>query len=89
MPIRYAIEKERRLVTTELEGHLTFDEVLAHQNELSSDPDFHPEFNELWDATGLTGFALSVAHIRVAVNRKLFSPSSRVLLSLATHSHMG
>jgi hypothetical protein len=51
MPIRYVIDKERRLVLTTAEDILTFAEVKLHQDRLRSDPDLDPTFNQLIDGT--------------------------------------
>lgn len=77
MPVRYVIDKERRLVISTGWDRITFDEVRAHQDRLLKDPDFTPEFNQLLDGIEVTNYALSVNEIRMIVQRKLFSPTSR------------
>lgn len=77
MPVRYVIDKERRLVISTGWDRVTFAEVLAHQEQLLKNQDFNPEFNQLIDGTGVTDYALSGNEIRMIANRKLFSPTSR------------
>lgn len=77
MPSRYTIDVERKLVVTTGWGRVTFAELLAHQEQLAGDPHFDPEFNQLVDATAVTGLEVSVEEARRIVSRKLFSTTSR------------
>jgi|SRR5215470_857783 len=77
MPCRYVIDKERRLLISTASDRVSFAEMKAHQDQLLSDPDFKAEFNQLVDATAVTGVDVSVEEIRMLVNRKVFSPTSR------------
>jgi len=84
MPARYVIHEGLRLVISIGEGRVTFSEAMAHDDALQRDPAFNPEFNNLIDATSVTDYALSASEIRVAVNRKLFSPTSQRAFVVAT-----
>ena len=77
MPVRYIIDKERRLVISIGSDRVTWADVKAHQDRLLSDPDFNPEFNQFMDGTSVTNFDLSADEIRTAASRKIFSPTSR------------
>ena len=77
MPVQYVIYPRYGLVVSTGEGRVTFAESRAHQDKLLSDPEFHPEFNQLLDGTAVTDYALSVDEIRIIVGRNLFSPTSR------------
>ncbi len=77
MPYRYTIYPERKLVITTGWGCVTFAEMLAHQEQLASDPRFNPEFNQLVDATAVTGSDVSVEEAKRIVNRKVFSSTAR------------
>lgn len=77
MPCSYVIDTGKRLVITTACGCVTFAEIRAHQDKLLSDPEFNPEFNQLIDATAVTELDTSVDEIRIVVNRKLFSATSR------------
>lgn len=57
MPCRYVIDIEQRLVISTGWDRVTFAEIKAHQDQLVSDPDFNPEFNQFVDATaGRSGY---------------------------------
>ena len=77
MPCRYVIDKERRLVITTGLNRVTFAEAKAHQDQLVSDPDFNPEFNQLIDATAVTALDMSVDEAKMIARRAFFSPTSR------------
>ena len=77
MPFQYVIYPQYRLVVSTGEGRFTFEEACAHQDKLLSDPDFHPEFNQLIDGTTVTEYALSVGEIRMLVSRDIFAITSR------------
>lgn len=77
MPCRYVIDKQRRLVNTIASGHLTFAEAKAHQDQLASDRDFDPGFNQLIDTTEVTVADLSARQLRAIVSRQFFSSESR------------
>ena len=77
MPARYLIYKEQELVITTGSARLTFAEAVAHQDQLLSDPDFNPEFNQLIDLTALTSLDFSVAEAKMIAFRNPFSYTSR------------
>jgi hypothetical protein len=77
MSVRYVIDKERRLVITSGSDRVTFAEAKAHQDQLLSDPDFNPEFDQLIDMTAVTDLDVSVDEIRMLVTREVFSQTSR------------
>ena len=56
---------------------MTCAEMKAHQDQLLSDPDFKPEFDQLIDATAVTAVEVSVDEIKTLVSRKVLSPESR------------
>ncbi len=77
MPYRYTIDAERKLVITTGWGQVTFAKLLAHQEQLAGDPRFNPEFNQLVDATAVTGLDVSLEEARKIVSRRVFSPAAR------------
>ncbi|MGA2859269.1 MAG: hypothetical protein ABSE40_20575 [Candidatus Sulfotelmatobacter sp.] len=77
MPVRYVIDKERRLAISTGAGCVTFDEMKAHQDQLLSDPDFNPEFNQVLDGTAVTVLDISVDETKELVRRTMFSATSR------------
>ena len=77
LPLRYAIYGESRLVVSTAWGRLTYAEIKEHQDTLTSDPEFNPEFNQLIDLRRVTDFDVSIDEAKLAANRKLFSRESR------------
>lgn len=77
MPCRYVIDKEQQLVITTAWGDVTFDEAKAHQDQLISDPDFRPEFNQLINATAVTDLVIVADEAKMLARRTVFSPTSR------------
>jgi len=77
MPCRYVIDIERRLVATTGSGVLTFAEALDHQNQLTRDPIFNPNFFQLLDATRVTQLEISSAEMKALASRPVFSARSR------------
>ena len=77
MPLSYVIDKQRRVVVSTGTGIVTFAEIRAHQDALTSNPAFVPEFNQLLDFTTAADLDISTPEARVVASRKLFSPRSR------------
>jgi len=77
MPVRYVIDKERRLVISSGWDRVTFAEIKVHQDQLLSDPDFSPEFNQLVDGTAVTALDISIDEAKEIARRKLFSSTSK------------
>lgn len=77
MPIRYVIDKKRRLVITAGWGRVIFAQMKAHQDQLISDPEFDPSFNQLIDATGTVALDISTEEAQIMASRQVFSSSSK------------
>ena len=77
MPVRYVIDKERRLILTTAEGIATFAEIQAHQEQLLADPDLDRSFNQLIDVTAVKKLAMSVEEAKTIAWRAVLSPESR------------
>ena len=77
MPLSYVIDKQRRVVLSTGTGIVTFAEIRAHQDALTSDSAFAPQFNQLLDLTAATGLDISNSEARVVAAHKLFSQRSR------------
>jgi hypothetical protein len=77
MPCRYVIDQQRKLVITTAWNRVTFAEVKAHQDQLSNDAAFNPEFNQLVDASAVTAIDATIDQIRTISRRGIFSPTSR------------
>ena len=77
MPLRYVIDKERRLVHTTGWDRLTFAQSRSYQDQLLNDPDFDSEFNQLVDLSALTGLGMSIEETKQLASRSGFAPMSR------------
>ena len=73
----YKIDKERRLVMSTGSGVLTLADLMAHQEKLLADPDFSPDFSQLWDLTNITEVELTSKDVHRLAQRSIFSPDSR------------
>lgn len=76
MPATYAIDKERRLVITTVFEQLTVADALAHQEQLSKDPDFDPGYSQLIDLTRADVSEIAATDVRRIAERNIYSPES-------------
>jgi hypothetical protein len=77
MPCSYVIDREKRLVISSAWDRVTFAEVIHHQDQLKADPAFNPAFDQLVDASAVTGVDASVEEVKKAANRRIFSSGAR------------
>jgi len=77
VPVRYAIDKNQRLILTIGEGSVTASEITNHQDRLLSDPDFDATFNQLIDVTTATKFDMSVDEAKQIALRAIVSTKSK------------
>jgi hypothetical protein len=77
MPVSYSIDTERKLVVTRITGAPTADEIFDHNERLSSDPEFSPDFRQLVDMTGLTEIRVGSGVIKDTSRDHFFSPGAR------------
>jgi hypothetical protein len=77
MRVRYSIDKQRRLIVTNAEGSVMFDDIRGHQDRLLADPDFDASFDQLIDTTPATKFEISADEAKILAQRRIVSPESR------------
>jgi hypothetical protein len=78
MSAEYRIDKKSRLVLSTGSGVFTMaDALAAHQDKLLHDPDFAPDFCQLWDLSLVTEAQLTSDDLRRLARRSVFSPDSR------------
>jgi hypothetical protein len=77
MPIRYKIERDRRLVISTGWDTLTFDEIMVHREQMTHDPDFDPAFNQLADVSAVADLEVSIDEAKELASRNLFSRKSK------------
>lgn len=89
MPVRYVIDKDRRLVLTTGEGPVTVQDLLTHHDQLLGDSDFDPSFNQLSDYTNVTDVPFSVHDVAPLARLDEFSPASRRAIIVSAQAHYG
>jgi len=77
MPCCYVIDIEQRLVISTAWDRVSFAEVKAHQDQLASDPDFNPEFNQFVNATAVTALDISIEEAKTIAGRRFFAPTAK------------
>ena len=77
MPVSYRIDTAARVVFSKVEGRVTDDECLAHQNRLRADPAFDRSFDYIYDMSEVTEADVSEDTIRLLTERNPFLPSVR------------
>jgi hypothetical protein len=77
MPTSYRIDVRAGVVYSVLEGHVTNEELLDHQQRLGADPDFRPTMNHVIDTRGVTDVTLTALGLRVLTTRSNLGPGSR------------
>jgi len=77
MPFDYAVYKKRRLVVSTGSGVVTWDEIKARQDQIKTDPDFDPQFDQIVDLRSAARIELSGDQIRFLASRHIFSSRSR------------
>jgi hypothetical protein len=77
MPVVYQIDRSRRIVFSTLNGTVTGDEALDHEQHLGNDPDFEPIYNQLCDCRHITQVTATGQVIRFVASKSPFSPKAR------------
>ena len=73
---------------TLVEGHVTNEELLAHQQRMAADPDFRPTMNHVIDARAVTATAVTAFGVRLVATPSIFAAGSRraIIVGGAHHS---
>jgi hypothetical protein len=77
MPCHCEVDPARRLVVGRAWGIVTYDEIIAARNEFMNDPNFRPEFNQIYDGHEVTRLALTAFEVTKLAKDHSFGPSSR------------
>jgi len=77
MPASYRIDLRAGVVFTLVEGHVTHEELLAHQQRLAADPNLRPTMNHIIDTRGVTSVSVTALGIRLVASRTNLGPESR------------
>jgi len=73
MPVAYTIDKEKRRVVSWGEGALSWDDIIAHMESLTKEPEFEPTFSQLIDFTNVTKIELTHDQIYELAKRTVFT----------------
>jgi hypothetical protein len=77
MPAEYAIDPEKRRVTTTCRGRLSFDQMVASAEGMKRDPLMDPTFTELVDITGVETIDLTAEQIEALADIRIFDAKAR------------
>jgi hypothetical protein len=77
MPASYRIDVRAGVVFSVFEGHVTNEELLAHQQRMSADPHFRSMMNHVIDARNIREVAVTAFGIRLVAAPSIFAPGSR------------
>jgi hypothetical protein len=77
MPASHHIDVRAGVVFTVLEGHITNEELLEHQQRLSADPNFRPAMNHVIDARSVTDVSVTALGLRLLTARNNLGPGAR------------
>jgi hypothetical protein len=89
MPAFYKIDRDSRLIMSTASGNFTLAEALAHDEKLEIDPQFDPDFAQLFDFSHVTRLELTSDHIRQLAQDSPFSPHTRRALLVASDAAYG
>ena len=77
MPCDCELDLAQRCVKVRASGVLTFDEMIAARRTFTADPNFSPDFYQLYDVRAVTRTTLTASDLATLANATLFSPASR------------
>lgn len=84
MPADYQIDTSLGVVFSKAWGVLTDEDLLAHREALSRDPDFSPSHSQIYDFSGVTKFEVTPNVVRALGGRSIFSQGSREALVMSS-----
>jgi hypothetical protein len=77
MPAEYVIDRQNRIVMSRAWGRIGTEDFRNHGKRLLSDPNFSPDFRQLWDFTGITESIGDFDALASLAQTTVFSPTSR------------
>jgi hypothetical protein len=77
MPCDCELDLEQRLVRACAWGTVTFDEAIAARRKFTTDPNFKPDFNQIYDVRGVTRINIVASEIGLMAMDDVFGPNSR------------
>ena len=77
MPSDCELDLERRWVKITASGVLTYDEMVATRQKFTSDPNFKPDFYQIYDVRAVIRTTLTASQVGELAKPRIFSSSSR------------
>jgi hypothetical protein len=77
MPCEYELDLKRRWVQARGLGVVTYAEARATWRKFAEDPNFAPDFCQLYDGRAVTRIALTASEIGELAREDVFGPGSR------------
>lgn len=77
MPCDCELDLERRWVRCRAWGIVTYDEAIATRRKFTTDPNFSPDFNQIYDGRDVTRLAITASEIGLLACDDVFGPGSR------------
>jgi len=76
MPFSYVVYREHRLVISTGSALVTWEEIRERQDQIKTDPEFNPEFNQLVDLRAVTSVHMTSEQASTLARRTIFSATS-------------
>src|SRR5580692_4284264 len=76
MPFSYVVCREHRLVISTGSALVTWEEIRERQDQIKTDPEFNPEFNQIVDLRAVTGVRMTSEQASTLARRMIFSATS-------------
>ena len=77
MPAEYQLDLKKRIVLSRAWGVPTIEDFMGHGQRLLADPDFRPDFRQLWDLSEITHSAANFVELMEMAKVTVFSPTAR------------
>jgi hypothetical protein len=77
MPAEYRIDRDNKIVLSRAWGKVAIEDFHAHGTRLRADPDFSPDFRQLWDFTEVSESVSDFDAMARLAQTNVFSPTSR------------
>ena len=85
MPCDYVLDLERRWVRARAWGIVTYEEAMENRRKFQADPNFTPDFYQIYDGRNVTRIAISASETGLLAMDPVFSATSRRAM-VAPHS---
>jgi hypothetical protein len=77
MPAEYRIDRDRKIVLSRGWGRVGTNDFRAHGEQLRVDPEFSPDFRQLWDFSEVTESTADFDELARLAQVAIFAPTTR------------